>query len=201
MKSIKNIIIGVLTILLIISLTYICYDKFLNKNNISDNNEDEVDNNIENDYDIYKNNFINIRDEYYAEVKNKAYFSRDSHTSIGLDNKGTLYYLSDNNKDIIATNVLDYEFLYSGNGGQKYLYFIREDGTVSSTDIYIIPSNDNELHFDKNNMNIQDNIGGYINIIGFIEGIVSTCGDEICDDAASPMFVDINGNMYNININ
>ena len=75
MKSIKNIIIGVLTILLIISLTYICYDKFLNKNNISDNNEDEVDNNIENDYDIYKNNFINIRDEYYAEVKNKAYFS------------------------------------------------------------------------------------------------------------------------------
>ena len=207
----KNIIIGVLVVLVIALEAYIGYDKFLSKDkentNITDSSTNDVNsdndtnsNVIDNNYEIFKNNFIKNRQEYYdSSVKNKHYFERDSRTNILLDKDGNLYYSKDNEKVTIATNVLNYEFLYTGNGGQKFLYFIKEDGTVSCARgiIYILAID--TLTFNKDNMDIQNNVGGYKNIIGFIEGIVSYCGDVICDDVASPIFVDINGNMYNIN--
>ncbi len=196
---------------------FIVYDKFIKEsdsniqgsnNNYSDDNSEQdtnnsQDNNVnafsENSYDNFKENFIKARENYYAEVKDKAYFVRNT-LAISLDKDGNLYYSNENSKETIATNVLDFDFLYSGNGGEKVLYFIKEDGTVSCARGVVLTPTNNKLTFDKNNLDIKDNIGGYKNIIGFQDGIVSIC-NEICSDSTSPMFIDINGNMYNENIN
>ena len=160
---------------------------------------DDIKSNLS--YQIFKDNFIKNRVEYYDNTKDREYFERGPSGYIKLDNNGNLYYQKDNQKINIATNVLNYEFLYDGNGGQKTLYLLKEDGTVSFADgIMLVPSNNNELIIDDN-IDIHNNVGGYKNIVSFIEANSSYCGNQICDDIASPIFIDIEGNMHNINLN
>ncbi len=176
----KNIIIGVLILLLGISTFYIGYDKFLSKDSNQTNDSEKVEsNNQDNDNQLDNNVDDSDSEEEFVEIK--------------LDKDGNLYYLIDNKKETISTNVLNFDYLYKGNGGERILYFLKEDGTVSSANgISIETPESSKITINKNNLDIKNNIGGYKNIIGFIEGV--TVG------AASPMFIDINGNMYNESI-
>lgn len=200
----KNILIGVLVVLLGISVVYICYEKFFKEVDEIKCPEEKpsspTDNDIkENNYEIFKENIIANRKKYYDNTKEKYLYAGIS--GIDFTVNGDLYYTGQEgtSKELIASNVLNFEFVHSGNGGRKYLYFIKEDGTVSSAGYFM--DNQNDTVKKDTNSQVINNIGNYKNIVDIIEVGFEDKTVPVDGGGPSIVFIDINGNMYNQNMN
>lgn len=102
-----------------------------------------------------------------------------------LNGKLTVNYKDEELKSIfgkvylIATDVWNFEMVYTGNGGFRNLYFIKNDGTVGMANV--------ELGALDKKIEIENNYKGYKNIVNILEG---TSGG-----GSYAMFIDINGNI------
>ena len=216
-KKSKNTIIIILIIIIVGLIGFIMYDKVLNNDNktiteninsnqLEDNKANESDNSncnygisdVNNSYELFKDNLIKERTEKYDT--SKKYFIVDTNSdetisetkySLRLYKNGNLEVsYSKNNKTItkiIAENVLLYNVTYAGNDGSKELFFIKEDGTVSSYQIEMLVSGY------EGNIEVKNNLGGFKNIVAIISGNVS---DSNMIVGFNPSFIDINGNIF-----
>lgn len=217
-KNLVLITLVIILCLIVVALSgFIAYDKILNtKNNESqviENNqkEDNTDeNNIEEEktkeendtnenlYEIFSNNLKNsISNKYDSNNTNYKYIKSDCVKNgylIELSPTGELFvnYSSDSmpKNYKISDNVLSFYVINTGQDVCNTLYYINEDGTVSSAQTEYIITNDE-------NIDIKNNIGNFKNIVSIVEGIFGdgyTCSH-------GPIFIDINGNIYSENLN
>ncbi len=211
-KKSKNTIIILLIIIIVGLIGFIMYDKVLNNDNEKTTNQTEniensntnQDNKVEqtsNSYELFKDNLIKERTEKYDTSNDKYIVDRKSYCTpsninytISLSSNGELELVilgqKETNEKIIAKNVLLYELADIGQGGMKSLYFIKEDGTVSSyfVENYIVNNEDEK---------VEDNIGNFKNVIAIIPGTVTSKNEM--SGAMSPNFIDINGNILSLN--
>ncbi len=137
--------------------------------------EETLDKNIinENSYEIFSNNLKNsISSKYNKYNCNYDYIINDFITdgySIILDNNNDFYVQYTNSelnnkygKYKISENVLNFNLVKTGQNGVNMLYYINEDGTVSSADTEYSVANNEEI-------TIKNNIGNYKNIVSIID--------------------------------
>lgn len=92
--------------------------------------------------------------------------------------------------DKLSTDVLAFNNCYVGNGGMRLLYFIKSDGTLWVADI------EGCLYSEETKISTQK-LSEYKNIISVLN-FYSADSDEF-PGAMSPLFVDIDGNIYGKN--
>ena len=167
--------------------------------NVESNVTSNVDSNVataskSNDYNVFANNFK----QEFSKFNNDNMQSLDVKNSIvgdyniSIDAQGILYVDYEDaklkakfGKKKIASNVLSFYLIESGNGGGNVLYFINQNGTVGLADIE---------YGAETNINIKTDLG-YKNIVNVISGVFSAQKSA----AASAIFVDIDGKLYNAN--
>lgn len=118
--------------------------------------------------------------EYQTDGKdanNKNYF-------ITLSGNGTLKL----NEKEVETNVIGFNVAYTGNGGYKNLYFIKDDGTVAYASI-------DEIQYLSNGKVKTTSVKDLKNIISIIGGVSATYGHP---GACYAYAIDIEGNMFEI---
>lgn len=205
----NNVLVIILLIVVVFLAGFIVYDKVSSNNqpkndsNPTENkdnntNQNNQDNNIKetsNSFELFKNNLIKERNKKYDTSKDKYIVDSKSEKdyTISLLANGDLKLTVNNksNKDkVIAKNVLLYEITYVGNGGMKSVYFVKEDGTVSSyfVDNYVTNGKDEE---------VKNNIGNFKDVIAIIPGTVELKNDP--SGGMEPNFIDINGNILSLN--
>jgi len=96
------------------------------------------------------------------------------------------------NSVVLAHNVLLFNSVNVGNGGMKVLYFVKEDGTVSSINL------EQQLEV-KGDFNVTDNVGNFKDIINIISSSIDLNNAEISDSTVQPFFIDINGKIFTLN--
>lgn len=196
------IIIIIILSLLVISLGgFIIYDKIsTNKSDENTSNSEKVnvqDKKTNNDYKLFANNLKSKFSKYDNNNKNYLYVNngivKDGY-EVYLNEKQTLfvkYFNEEFNSKYgeykIADNVLSFYVIAIGQGGGNMLYFINEDGTVGSANIEYEIGNNNQIEIKKDL--------GYKNIVSIVNGVF---GDEI-SGTHSPIFIDINGNVFSDN--
>ena len=149
---------------------------------------------------MFKNNLIKERNEKYDSASESYLESQITATvdgnrySLSLSKDGVLQlsmYGENSMTRTISDEVLLFTLADVGNGGLKSVYFIKEDGTVSSWFVegFVLNNEDRE---------VENNIGNFKNIINIIPGIAvdTVPGSPIQSAAAVPAFVDINGNIF-----
>lgn len=207
MENKNNNVLVIILLIVVVCLTgFIVYDNVSsNKNNSNptenngnNTNQNNQDNNVKetsNSFELFKNNLIKERKEKYDTSKDKYIVDSKSEKdyTISLLANGDLKLTVNNksNKDkVIAKNVLLYEITYVGNGGMKSVYFVKEDGTVSSyfVDNYVTNGKDEE---------VKNNIGNFKDVIAIIPGTVELKNDP--SGGMEPNFIDINGNILSLN--
>ena len=207
MENKNNNVLVIILLIVVVCLTgFIVYDNVSsNKNNSNptenngnNTNQNNQDNNVKetsNSFELFKNNLIKERKEKYDTSKDKYIVDSKSEKdyTISLLANGDLKLKVNNksNKDkVIAKNVLLYEITYVGNGGMKSVYFVKEDGTVSSyfVDNYVTNGKDEE---------VKNNIGNFKDVIAIIPGTVELKNDP--SGGMEPNFIDINGNILSLN--
>ena len=202
----NNVLVIILLIVVVCLTGFIVYDNVSsNKNNSNptenngnNTNQNNQDNNVKetsNSFELFKNNLIKERKEKYDTSKDKYIVDSKSEKdyTISLLANGDLKLTVNNksNKDkVIAKNVLLYEIAYVGQGGMKSVYFVKEDGTVSSyfVDNYVTNGKDEE---------VKNNIGNFKDVIAIIPGTVELKNDP--SGGMEPNFIDINGNILSLN--
>lgn len=207
MENKNNNVLVIILLIVVVCLTgFIVYDNVSsNKNNSNptenngnNTNQNNQDNNVKetsNSFELFKNNLIKERKEKYDTSKDKYIVDSKSEKdyTISLLANGDLKLKVNNksNKDkVIAKNVLLYEITYVGNGGMKSVYFVKEDGTVSSyfVDNYVTNGKDEA---------VNNNIGNFKDVIAIIPGMVELKNDP--SGGMEPNFIDINGNILSLN--
>ena len=207
MENKNNNVLVIILLIVVVCLTgFIVYDNVSsNKNNSNptenngnNTNQNNQDNNVKetsNSFELFKNNLIKERKEKYDTSKDKYIVDSKSEKdyTISLLANGDLKLTVNNksNKDkVIAKNVLLYEITYVGNGGMKSVYFVKEDGTVSSyfVDNYVTNGKDEA---------VNNNIGNFKDVIAIIPGMVELKNDP--SGGMEPNFIDINGNILSLN--
>ena len=207
MENKNNNVLVIILLIVVVCLTgFIVYDNVSsNKNNSNptenngnNTNQNNQDNNVKetsNSFELFKNNLIKERKEKYDTSKDNYIVDSKSEKdyTISLLANGDLKLTVNNksNKDkVIAKNVLLYEITYVGNGGMKSVYFVKEDGTVSSyfVDNYVTNGKDEE---------VKNNIGNFKDVIAIIPGTVELKNDP--SGGMEPNFIDINGNILSLN--
>lgn len=207
MENKNNNVLVIILLIVVVCLTgFIVYDNVSsNKNNSNptenngnNTNQNNQDNNVKetsNSFELFKNNLIKERKEKYDTSKDKYIVDSKSEKdyTISLLANGDLKLTVNNksNKDkVIAKNVLLYEITYVGNGGMKSVYFVKEDGTVSSyfVDNYVTNGKDEA---------VNNNIGNFKDVIAIIPGTVELKNDP--SGGMEPNFIDINGNILSLN--
>ena len=200
---------------------FIVYDKFLKEetvekiednnpidnieNNDSTNNaEDEIiinndttNNEIikDNSYDLFAKNFKNYISKYDSYNRSYQYVKNNTIPDgyeIYMNENGSLF-VKYFNKELntkygdykIADNVLSFYVIAYGQGGGNMLFFINEDGTVGSANTEYGIVNDNKITIKKDL--------GYKNIVCIVS---KTVGNEYTG-SYQPIFIDINGNIFN----
>lgn len=201
------VIIMILLIALLGVCGYVAYDKILTQKDVENNDNKEINNEVvdnENKEEIATNNYelfaTNLKNQFskYDSNKHSYLFVNSDFVEDGYE-----IYLNENqnlfvryfNKELntkygeykIADNVLSFYVVAVGQGGGNMLYFINEDGTVGSADT--------EYGIANNNITIKKDIG-YKNIVSIIGGSFS---DGI-GGIKSPIFIDINGNIFSENL-
>ena len=161
-----------------ICLTCECDEE--NKTNQEETSDDEQ-------FKEYALKMIEGRSKYKdwegSEQSETVYPFASSDTSnfytVSLLADGTLkiYFSSSKESKTVSTNVLSFYVIYEGNGGWKYIYAIKEDGTVTKVDA-------------NQNLIVQDNYNNLKNIIQVLPG---TYNDY--SGVGHAIFVDINGNI------
>ena len=203
-------ILVIILIILVLGLGgFIVYDKVLkedktinneNSNSENSNNENQNVSEISNSFELFKNNLIKERNEKYDSASESYLESQITATvdgnrySLSLSKDGVLQlsmYGENSMTRTISDEVLLFTLADVGNGGLKSVYFIKEDGTVSSWFVegFVLNNEDRE---------VENNIGNFKNIINIIPGIAvdTVPGSPIQSAAAVPAFVDINGNIF-----
>lgn len=204
MENKNNNVLVIILLIVVVCLTgFIVYDKVSSNKNDSNptenkNNNANQDNNVKetsNSFELFKNNLIKERKEKYDTSKDKYIVDSKSEKdyTISLLANGDLKLTVNNksNKDkVIAKNVLLYEIAYVGQGGMKSVYFVKEDGTVSSyfVDNYVTTGKDEA---------VNNNIGNFKDVIAIIPGTVELKNDP--SGGMTPNFIDINGNILSLN--
>lgn len=207
MENKNNNVLVIILLIVVVCLTgFIVYDNVSsNKNNSNptenngnNTNQNNQDNNVKetsNSFELFKNNLIKERKEKYDTSKDKYIVDSKSEKdyTISLLANGDLKLKVNNksNKDkVIAKNVLLYEIAYVGQGGMKSVYFVKEDGTVSSyfVDNYVTNGKDEA---------VNNNIGNFKDVIAIIPGTVELKNDP--SGGMEPNFIDINGNILSLN--
>ena len=208
----------IILVILILALGgYICYDKFYldkkDNNKIVETNKDcetTINENKENttttsnSFSLFAKTLKENRAKQKEKDKQSGLtINGDTHSAnleeignydIKLDYNGTLSvtYGNKNYKKYnttIDTNVLLYKMVYAGNGGFKWLYYVKDDGKLYSADVEYGPYSENKKAESKvkegyqdiiliSNENITENVNG--NVTGFKDAV----------------FVDINGKVY-----
>lgn len=204
-KKNNNILLIVLVILVFGLGGFIVYDKILkdDKSNNNDNYEckDKEDNQnvleTNNSFELFKNNLIKERNEKYDSTNNRylrnlTILDKNNDTYyFSLSKDGVLELTAYEESKLIKTKTISDKVLLFyitdvANAGFHNVYFIKEDGTVSSWCI------DSFVKFDQEK--IENNIGNFKNIISIIPGSIEET-DTIAPGEA-PAFVDINGNIF-----
>ena len=207
MENKNNNVLVIILLIVVVCLTgFIVYDKVSSnkndsnptENNGNNTNQNNQDNNVKetsNSFELFKNNLIKERKEKYDTSKDNYIVDSKSEKdyTISLLANGDLKLTVNNksNKDkVIAKNVLLYEITYVGNGGMKSVYFVKEDGTVSSyfVDNYVTNGKDEA---------VNNNIGNFKDVIAIIPGSVDFENDP--SGGMTPNFIDINGNILSLN--
>lgn len=144
----------------------------------------------------YANYLENLKNELQKEFTDKDSEISLSSDSMYIDNgynfiinKNLNLYMSISdskykdkyNNYKIDSNVLSMFVIYTGNGGFKTLYYITSEGKVKSMCIDCIQSGEPQVKEEK-----------YNNIVNIIQGDY----DISTSVASSPIFVDINGNIF-----
>lgn len=190
-KSMALIVLVIILSLFVIKLGRdVVNYKNINNNVINDNEEE----NIFNNYQIFADNLKSQIAKYDVNNKNYQYiknnFVKDGY-EIYLNEQGSLFVkyfnkeLNDKYGDYkIADNVLSFYTINVGQDVGNMLYFINEDGTVGSADTeYGIGTNDQII--------INKNIG-YKNIVSIVNGNFGNSYSGV----HGPIFIDINGNIF-----
>lgn len=134
------------------------------------------------DFNAYATNLLNSikslnTKEFYKFVsasisKEQEHFSVNAYINSNAD---LIYKAFDDNSFTIASNVIDIEFIHSGNGiNNTRLYFVNQDGSISATE---------DLYSFKENTapSIINNIGDLKEIIS-IEQTHSSCfPPDVCN--------------------
>lgn len=126
----------------------------------------------EDSYVTFLANAKKIREKYtlkaYAIGSAKPY-------SVTLDKDGKLYV----DDSLLDSSVVSFSILSAGNGGFEHVYYIKEDGSVySSNSGYAVNANE-KVQSQKVNLD---------KIVSFVQGSTTS--------ASYPIYVDINGNAF-----
>ena len=217
-KNKKYIVLVAILMILVLGLGgFIVYDKVLKEdkttNNENSNSENSNNENINvsetsNPFELFRNNLIQERNEKFDESKDRSLsYSLNEKTAMGnyfyelsLNKDGDLivnFSQSDlidryGNSVVLAHNVLLFNSVNVGNGGMKVLYFVKEDGTVSSINL------EQQLEV-KGDFNVTDNVGNFKDIINIIPSSIDLNNAEISDSTVQPFFIDINGKIFTLN--
>ena len=217
-KHKKYIVLVAILMILVLGLGgFIVYDKVLkedkttnneNSNSENSNNENTNVSEISNSFELFRNNLIQERNEKFDESKDRSLsYSLNEKTAMGnyfyelsLNKDGDLivnFSQSDlidryGNSVVLAHNVLLFNSVNVGNGGMKVLYFVKEDGTVSSINL------EQQLEV-KGDFNVTDNVGNFKDIINIISSSIDLNNAEISDSTVQPFFIDINGKIFTLN--
>lgn len=184
----------VIIVLLLCAVGYLLFGKdLLNKNNSStstDNNNIQTTD-IKSADELYNEYLLNLKKEIENEYKeysdnviNGKSMSLDTDYKFTIKNNLDLVFTTGNNKYSdykISENVLNMFLIDVGNGGYKYLYFIRTDGSLNKMCIDCLSEDSTvkvETENKKNIVNITQGLFGY-NYSG----------------AHGPIFIDIEGNI------
>ncbi len=217
-KNKKYIVLVAILMILVLGLGgFIVYDKVLkedkttnneNSNSENSNNENTNVSETSNPFELFRNNLIQERNEKFDESKDRSLsYSLNEKTAMGnyfyelsLNKDGDLivnFSQSDlidryGNSVVLAHNVLLFNSVNVGNGGMKVLYFVKEDGTVSSINL------EQQLEV-KGDFNVTDNVGNFKDIINIISSSIDLNNAEISDSTVQPFFIDINGKIFTLN--
>ena len=217
-KNKKYIVLVTILMILVLGLGgFIVYDKVLkedkttnneNSNSENSNNENTNVSETSNPFELFRNNLIQERNEKFDESKDRSLsYSLNEKTAMGnyfyelsLNKDGDLivnFSQSDlidryGNSVVLAHNVLLFNSVNVGNGGMKVLYFVKEDGTVSSINL------EQQLEV-KGDFNVTDNVGNFKDIINIIPSSIDLNNAEISDSTVQPFFIDINGKIFTLN--
>lgn len=217
-KNKKYIVLVAILMILVLGLGgFIVYDKVLkedkttnneNSNSENSNNENTNVSETSNPFELFRNNLIQERNEKFDESKDRSLsYSLNEKTAMGnyfyelsLNKDGDLivnFSQSDlidryGNSVVLAHNVLLFNSVNVGNGGMKVLYFVKEDGTVSSINL------EQQLEV-KGDFNVTDNVGNFKDIINIIPSSIDLNNAEISDSTVQPFFIDINGKIFTLN--
>ena len=217
-KNKKYIVLVANLMILVLGLGgFIVYDKVLkedkttnneNSNSENSNNENTNVSETSNPFELFRNNLIQERNEKFDESKDRSLsYSLNEKTAMGnyfyelsLNKDGDLivnFSQSDlidryGNSVVLAHNVLLFNSVNVGNGGMKVLYFVKEDGTVSSINL------EQQLEV-KGDFNVTDNVGNFKDIINIIPSSIDLNNAEISDSTVQPFFIDINGKIFTLN--
>ena len=143
-------------------------------------------------FESFSNNLINkikaLDDTvqfYKQETKILDWSEKQFRAKIDKDANLVLTWNNYNNEEVLAENVIDFEFVVFGNGGgDTYLYFINQDGSVSKTE--------DLQNVEENAPAITNNIGNYKEVIS----IQTTHGNyPYGSDGFYASFTDFNGNI------
>lgn len=147
-----------------------------------------------NSYIIFSNNLSDeissdFNDYNYSMKYVENYFVPDGYT-VRLDNNGILYvkYSVEDKERVIASNVLSFYLINTGQDLGNTLFFINNDGTVGKASTEYGYSSEKKIE-------IVNKIDGFNNIVSIVEGVY---GDEY-SGYHGPLFVDINGNIFKDN--
>lgn len=159
---------------------------------------EDVIENTENSYKIFadklKNEIANFDETHYSYKHVDSVCVSDGY-SVKLTKEGSLlltYYNFSKKLSIpiedykVADNVLSFYVINTGQDSCHILYYISEDGTVSQV------NTENNVT-KQEDITVTNNIDNLKNIVTITEGIenANTSG------SVGPIFIDINGNMYN----
>ena len=143
-------------------------------------------------FESFSNNLINkikaLDDTvqfYKQETKILDWSEKQFRAKIDKDANLVLKWNNYKNEEVLAENVIDFEFVVFGNGGgDTYLYFINQDGSVSKTE--------DLQNVEENAPAITNNIGNYKEVIS----IQTTHGNyPYGPDGFYASFTDFNGNI------
>ena len=143
-------------------------------------------------FESFSNNLINkikaLDDTvqfYKQETKRLDWSEKQFRAKIDKDANLVLIWNNYKNEEVLAENVIDFEFVVFGNGGgNTYLYFINQDGSVSKTE--------DLQNVEENAPAITNNIGNYKEVIS----IQTTHGNyPYGSDGFYASFTDFNGNI------
>ena len=186
----KGIIIAILSILLVMSILYIGYEKILKKDNTANSTPIQTTNLYSIYSDNLKNKILNNTTDFF-EVGNgymygkevyKVFLNKKLELIVRIDEKQFNCKLQGDYK--VAENVISFTIAQSGPGGESNVYFIKDDGTVGCAKVgKVFSSGIEKIEVIDNFLNLKD-----------IISIVQTSYDNN-GLTQEPLFIDINGNV------